>query len=42
MEFFYKIVTGEEKYVIGMIRGREGCTFAKICAEIVEYHFDFI
>ena len=47
MKLFYKIATGQENSIIGVVKCREGCTFAKIRDEIVHdeiigYHFDFI
>jgi len=47
MDLSYKITIDEEKPVIGIVRCREGCTFAEIRDEIVddgivEYPFDFI
>ena len=47
MELFYKIVVGEENYIISVVKCREGSTFAKIHDEIMDdeiigYPFDFI
>jgi len=47
MDLSYKITIDEEDPVIGIVRCREGCTFAEIRDEIVddgivEYPFDFI
>ena len=47
MELFYKIATGEENSIIGVVKCQEGCTFAEIRDEIMDdeivgYPFDFI